>query len=750
MDADLAYERKLIQLEQDRLRSFTDKSAFNAPALEALPNRIVLRNHAFPEALPSAALIYFSDLTFEEVAAGKYCSAMVKAAPKRSVALSTDQIALPYILMQIEVADKGEPGSQEVSLELQNCFDGLTEAQLSDALPLGSFLSIKSPYLTLSSRHQSQVLRIDHPSDIEVRPPELARDHEAMKQIGNQAFRQKRYNSALRAWQSIRSKNQDFQASLWLNIAAVLIELHRYEEAIHYCDQVLGISKFNAKARYRKAVAMYGLRDFTNPYLETFLRDESMRLTESSPQALRGLLDRLTLRLREARGQFTWRDWHRLHEFAKQGLRVDFANYNSPYIERREVSGAGIGLFARRSLRVGDLIMVAKAAALQLPSEARLTDVPIIDLVDETVHTTQSPNLLDALAQSAHISNTMCEQWSQLYAGEEYSRTPKTKLSSHQLRKMIQYNSFALEDSEVELPTLFQRQDLPPQEEGARGFWHMPSYFNHSCLNNCSRMFMGDIMIIKANRDIDKDEELTLGYVHRFQLFKERQEACQDFGFTCACELCMVEKEELDKFPSIVDERRVLQAQWRAKVEHLRDDLPKLVGETEAFLEQLRATYEKTQRTQYHFATIVPLDVLVLSNKALGQFPQAYAAAMDMAALGCGLFDDYTLGINLHIALIRQAMSDVSPPLGDRIAQYIAATMESLVAIAKGWRCRGLVAGLPGFIRGFKQVYDGDAIKRGEAIGFGIIRGFLMLEQDLQRGVLDFDLSMNETSKASE
>lgn len=33
------------------------------------------------------------------------------------------------------------------------------------------------------------------------------------------------------------------------------------------------------------------------------------------------------------------------------------------------------------------------------------------------------------------------------------------------------------------------------------GLWLVPSYFNHSCVPNCQRVFFGDTMFLYANKD---------------------------------------------------------------------------------------------------------------------------------------------------------------------------------------------------------------------------------------------------------
>jgi len=39
------------------------------------------------------------------------------------------------------------------------------------------------------------------------------------------------------------------------------------------------------------------------------------------------------------------------------------------------------------------------------------------------------------------------------------------------------------------------------------------SFLNHSCVNNCNRLVLGQHVLIFATKDIQKDEELLVSYV---------------------------------------------------------------------------------------------------------------------------------------------------------------------------------------------------------------------------------------------
>lgn len=71
------------------------------------------------------------------------------------------------------------------------------------------------------------------------------------------------------------------------------------------------------------------------------------------------------------------------------------------------------------------------------------------------------------------------------------------------------------------------------------GFWIRTSYINHSCLPNSVRTFLGDILLLRATRDVATGEEITAQYITPDLRFEDRQEKYkQTWGFECDCRLC--------------------------------------------------------------------------------------------------------------------------------------------------------------------------------------------------------------------
>ena len=74
------------------------------------------------------------------------------------------------------------------------------------------------------------------------------------------------------------------------------------------------------------------------------------------------------------------------------------------------------------------------------------------------------------------------------------------------IEAIYQFNSFKSE--EILQKDRFGFHD----KEDNSGLWYFPSFFNHSCLPNVARIFMGDVMFLFAATDINQNEQLTLQY----------------------------------------------------------------------------------------------------------------------------------------------------------------------------------------------------------------------------------------------
>ena len=76
---------------------------------------------------------------------------------------------------------------------------------------------------------------------------------------------------------------------------------------------------------------------------------------------------------------------------------------------------------------------------------------------------------------------------------------------------------------------------------GSSGLWIKTAYTNHSCIPNAEPSVIGDLMVIKATRDIKKGEEITISYFNDIDHKTRTRKIKSSWGFDCTCELCTAE-----------------------------------------------------------------------------------------------------------------------------------------------------------------------------------------------------------------
>ena len=95
-------------------------------------------------------------------------------------------------------------------------------------------------------------------------------------------------------------------------------------------------------------------------------------------------------------------------------------------------------------------------------------------------------------------------------------------------------------------PNIQSTRKTKTQETQGSGVWILPSYFNHSCVNNLTKVFHGDVMLIYAKRDMKAGEELTLAYFDFEPNYEARLLKLKKYAFECKCERCVLDKYGTD------------------------------------------------------------------------------------------------------------------------------------------------------------------------------------------------------------
>ncbi|KAI9291723.1 SET domain-containing protein [Neoconidiobolus thromboides FSU 785] len=82
------------------------------------------------------------------------------------------------------------------------------------------------------------------------------------------------------------------------------------------------------------------------------------------------------------------------------------------------------------------------------------------------------------------------------------------------------------------------------------GCYFIASLINHSCINNTTVGFMGTRLVLKALKDIQPEEEITISYLEPGLPYSIRKSRLLDnFYFECKCNLCLEDQKRKDIDP---------------------------------------------------------------------------------------------------------------------------------------------------------------------------------------------------------
>lgn len=579
-------------------------------------------------------------------------------------------------------------------------FNTFVRKPLQEVLPQGTTLRIKEPFYTLCTPSESNhmVVRIDHPTDIEVVYPFAEKDDVHWKRLGDAAFGLRRYHEAV-AWYTKGLELAD-RVNLRANRSAALLEIGRFDECIQDCNKILEIEA-NFKAIYRRAKAASLLGD--PQYFQVFLNSCK---DEHSGAAIR-LAANIRDRTEESRGEYNWSDMVKEAEGCDYLQRAEFSQKWSI----RTAGTKGRGAFANEDIEAGTILVVSKAEAIVYADEELANPSIRIDAVNGRCYRGEQNELASLLGQAIIDNPSKKKGIYELYAG---TASADHGIDSFRLHGVQIHNSFETEAVEIMLSALPIRtsQNSPI----GTGIWRRPSYFNHSCLNNCTRLFLKDILIIKASRNIKKDEELTLGYVNKLHEYEERKACFMDFGFNCECELCQTDmSDQVDHSNSLL-RRRALEDDYQKHVVEAmmkgclnQAEMCHMQKITGNLVRDILATYESCGRDKYRFSMLRPLNALLTITMQLADWRKAYIIARTIAELAsCDAVDDLVLGVYTLLAALLTKFTPTT--------KVVAGLDATLAMVVYAWKIRGLVPGFKGYWDEFGEWWDGFLVGRQEKL----------------------------------
>jgi tetratricopeptide (TPR) repeat protein len=493
------------------------------------------------------------------------------------------------------------------------------KATPDQVLPKGTIFAIKEPYYKTAASG-GYLLRVDHPSDIirlqpndplvprELAPRVLELDKGALsyKNVGNESFKNKDYLSAFEAYTkglTACDDNEDsLRRDLFRNRSIVSIYLQRYETAAadandalisDACDDAT-VAKNNVKARYRAGRAFYCLENYSEAHKQF---EKLLHISPDDQDTLEQLAKAKARYEESVTGKYDFTA--KSESTSATHKRLDHASFTTN-VAILSSSKKGRGLFATKDIKAGELVLVEKAFSVAFASELGTETHIIMNLNTNTARIGAHSSLYYQLVQKMIHNPTQAKRMLELFDG---GYSPKCEaqtvdgiavIDTFQVAAIMEHNCFGC--AETRTADALGAAKASDRESKSVGVWILASYFNHACDANAHRSFMGDIMVVRAGKDIKKDEEISIAYrAPEFDYDKTQEELQKIWKFKCDCTICTAEAKtpapQRKERKALVKEIAAFLDSHRKAIDYCSDKAT--IAKAEKLYTKLEATYDK-------------------------------------------------------------------------------------------------------------------------------------------------------------
>ncbi|KAJ9195287.1 hypothetical protein DTO027B5_6494 [Paecilomyces variotii] len=423
----------------------------------------------------------------------------------------------------------------------------------------GTVMLIKEPYLKIMADGNCG-LRVDHLSDIRFIPeydplvPSVWRgrpeDHASAmfwKTKGNGLFDKAAYYLAIDCYSKALDSSPTLEEDITirLNRALTCLKTHQFDAALRDVELALANDDSLEKALFRKSQALYYLHRFE----ESCEVHKVLSKAYPNNTSAKSEFNRATARLAEGRsGKYPFRQLQR--EATKcRPPRLDRATYIGP-VSVRSTESHGRGLFTTEAVRAGDLLFCEKAFAHAFHDEAGdSSDLSLLmNLETQTMTMGTQAELISLVVQKLYKNPSLMSTFTDLYHG---SYTPVgisevdgiPVVDTFLVERIVSLNCFGCPVSSraSHICTINSKahEETTDKQFHSCGIWPLASYINHSCYSNVRRSFIGDMMVVRATRDLPANTELTFCYKAPLDHdTKIKHLDLQHWGFQCSCAIC--------------------------------------------------------------------------------------------------------------------------------------------------------------------------------------------------------------------
>ncbi|KAK7700105.1 hypothetical protein SLS64_011123 [Diaporthe eres] len=587
---------------------------------------------------------------------------------------------------------------------------------LNNVLPKGAIVAVKEPYFKATA-DGGVMVRVDHPSDFVLLephdplvPPQWSKGPKAaetefhLKEKGNTAFKIGNWQEAGECYTkalAMADNHTDLRRALHRNRAQVYLNLGQYQFAFE--DAIASVTSgedtphqakmLNVKSYFRAGRAQYQLANFD---LAKEHLDEAARL-DPTDDTVKSDLARIKQRILEQQtGNY---DFSAMAQSATASYKkLDHATFTS----NTKVASAGKrgrGLVATKDIKHGDSVMVEKAFCVHFGDELGKKCSLLINVnTDRVEYGAQAECLYEAI-DKVRRNPDQASKFFDLFDGGKFKGNGVRSLDGAVVLDVFQVQAIA-ELNGFECPTIrFSVDDEEKRGGEASGIWLHASYMNHSCLPNTKRAFIGDMIIVRAVRDIKAGEEILTSYQPASTSFPKRKEKLGLWGFQCDCPLCQLER----KLPASVftdreritkDARDFIAANPRTEANVTQPVTEAKLAQAKDILQRLESTYKMPMYGTFPRLDCVRLD-LWLVQAGLSAWHAGLSPTLDIAAT-TRLMQD--LGYRMKV---KGSKASIDRTNGVVWPEAVHAAMYSRMA----WRLAGKPEAAAAFLGLAKEMY---------------------------------------------
>ncbi|KAI9049783.1 hypothetical protein LZ554_005934 [Drepanopeziza brunnea f. sp. 'monogermtubi'] len=425
----------------------------------------------------------------------------------------------------------------------------------AEILPKDTVLLLKEPYFK-AVVDGGYGLRVDHPTDVvflsdnDPRVPSSWRKSgdantskaEEWKQKGNSKVQAGKYRDAVKDYTAALdcSPTPAEAEIIHNNRALAYLRLHHYDAALEDTAFLVDPNDRSEKALYRGALALYNLGRYSE--CQELLKTHTAKFPTS--EAGKFELARVQLRIKEQKsGVYNFKNMYKAAKIKPH--RLDCATFIGA-VKVQDIAGKGRGLVTTKDVKAGDLLFCEKAFSYgyydssETKNSGGNTGI-LVNLATNRVtigtHVARLTDMYQKLQNNPSTAATVHDLYSGSYKrATQVSVDGRPVVDSFLIERIVSLNVFSSPLTSREAYGQDRQADDP--RFGSTGLWVYAAYINHSCIVNCYRTFIGDMMIARAAKDMPAGTELEWSYADPINRAKTKRSLQDNWGFTCTCPVC--------------------------------------------------------------------------------------------------------------------------------------------------------------------------------------------------------------------